>query len=337
MNATLLLNQNVLILLIADGAAALGALAAALIALFVLRGWDLDRYDTAQYRRQKYAWLVATLLIFSLASALFALIYFVFTLDTLSSIVPGAMCAAGVISYNDNGIYLLYLKVIALGIAGWWMLLYREEIRHGDWHRLKIRMYLALLLSVIWVGAWIMQWHFFANIDTHRILRCCTTLYGLFEGVNPLPWGLDPQRLAILFFLLYGTIITAWRGRERWILLVTLPLFLITSYYAVLYIFGPYIYEQPNHNCPFCMMKRDYYYVGYILWGTLLGGDFAGIWAILSELFLKRPQPFLRQAASRLLTLFVLICVAYVLLYFLRYHALLEASSDSMGGMMMEM
>lgn len=334
MNETLLPNQHVLLLLFADGTTALSAIVAAGIALFVLKGWDLDRYDAMQYRRQKYAWLVATLLIFSIALAIFALAYFVFTLDTLSSIVPGAMCAAGVISYTANGIYLLYLKIITLGLAGWWILLYREEIYRGDWHHLKKRMYLAILLSLLWTVTWIMQWHFFAAIDTHRVLRCCTTLYGLFEGVNPLPWGLDPLRLAILFFLLYGTIIAAWIGRERRILLVALLLFLIVSYYAVLYIFGPYIYEQPNHNCPFCMMKRDYYYVGYILWGALTGGSFAGIWAMVSELCLKHPQPALRRTMALLLTLFLLICIGYFLHYYLRYHTLLKAPVDSMSKMM---
>jgi hypothetical protein len=40
--------------------------------------------------------------------------YFVYTIDTLSNIVPGAMCGAGVIKANAYGNPLLALKIIIL-------------------------------------------------------------------------------------------------------------------------------------------------------------------------------------------------------------------------------
>ncbi len=337
MDNALLLNEHVAILLLSEGGAWVASLIAMIVAFRVLSGWDPDAYDALQYRRERHTWLVATLLIFVATVKLLTLPFFVFTLDRLSSVVPGAMCAAGVISFTSHGMGLLYLKIVLMGLMGFWMVLYRDELHRGDWRHVRVRMVYAGVLSLLYGVALVWEWRFFAAIDIHKVLNCCTTLYGLLEGMNPLPWGLDPVRLGTLFFLLYGLILTAWIGRERWLLGGGVILFFIVGYYAVLYIFGPYIYEQPNHNCPFCMMKREYHYVGYLVWGALLGGVFAGVWALLSEVVLHRRQPGLLRIMAGLLSLFVLLNVGYVGGYYLRHKTLLSVPEGGMSGMMMDM
>ena len=42
---------------------------------------------------------------------------------------------------------------------------------------------------------------------------------------------------------------------------------------------GVYIYELPTHRCPFCVLQRDYGYVGYALYLALLGGSVLGLGA----------------------------------------------------------
>jgi hypothetical protein len=37
-----------------------------------------------------------------------------------------------------------------------------------------------------------------------------------------------------------------------------------------------YIYELPSHHCPFCILQKDYRYVGYLLYVTAIGGGIAG-------------------------------------------------------------
>lgn len=64
-------------------------------------------------------------------------------------------------------------------------------------------------------------------------------------------------------------------------------LFLFVAYYAITYFFGLYIYEMPNHKCPYCMLQKEYYYIGYVIWGTLFVGTFLGITPFLMELVTK--------------------------------------------------
>ena len=38
-----------------------------------------------------------------------------------------------------------------------------------------------------------------------------------------------------------------------------------------------YIYELPTHACPFCLLQKEYHYIGYPLYLTLFGGAITGI------------------------------------------------------------
>jgi hypothetical protein len=38
-----------------------------------------------------------------------------------------------------------------------------------------------------------------------------------------------------------------------------------------------YIYELPTHHCPFCILQKEYGYIGYLIYLTLLGGAIAGL------------------------------------------------------------
>jgi hypothetical protein len=37
-----------------------------------------------------------------------------------------------------------------------------------------------------------------------------------------------------------------------------------------------YFYQLPTHHCPFCILQKEYYYVGYLLYVALLGGVVCG-------------------------------------------------------------
>jgi len=38
-----------------------------------------------------------------------------------------------------------------------------------------------------------------------------------------------------------------------------------------------YFYELPSHHCPFCILQKEYGYIGYALYATLLGGAISGL------------------------------------------------------------
>jgi hypothetical protein len=38
-----------------------------------------------------------------------------------------------------------------------------------------------------------------------------------------------------------------------------------------------YFYELPTHHCPFCILQKEYGYIGYLLYLLLLAGGLAGM------------------------------------------------------------
>ena len=61
-------------------------------------------------------------------------------------------------------------------------------------------------------------------------------------------------------------------GRSRASAAAALPVGLA----AVVSVLSPYLYELPTHHCPFCLLQAEYHFIGYPLYGSLLGGAVAG-------------------------------------------------------------
>jgi hypothetical protein len=65
---------------------------------------------------------------------------------------------------------------------------------------------------------------------------------------------------------------------------------------AVVSFISPYIYEQPNHHCPFCLLQAEHGYAGWVLYLPLFLGTATGIGAGLAA---ARGKDSLREAAPR--------------------------------------
>jgi hypothetical protein len=63
-----------------------------------------------------------------------------------------------------------------------------------------------------------------------------------------------------------------------------------------------YIYEHPNHHCPFCILKPEYGYQGYLLYLPLFAAAAAGLATGVLSLFGGRPNlaTLAPQASARL-------------------------------------
>ena len=71
------------------------------------------------------------------------------------------------------------------------------------------------------------------------------------------------------------------------------------------------------------MLQPEYYYIGYLLWGSLFLGSYIGISDAVSMLWLKKTNMISQNLVVGLLSIFVLLCTAYVTVYFLRNGVLL--------------
>ena len=319
----ILLNPHTIVYLLGEGVLWLMMAIAAGVSVHILLRWDFGSTSEEQYALERRAYLVMTILLFAFGMKFLLLPFFVFGIDRLSDLVPGAMCAAGVISANDYGMPLLFLKLLLLFLLLFWMALnhYDLEARHYPWFRAKSWLFLGIFVLAS-LELW-MDWAYFTHIDIHRPVSCCSALFGQLEGANPLPFGLDIPKLLLLFYLLYGLIVVATLARQDLLAVAGYGLFVVVAYYAVVYFFGTYVYELPTHKCPFCMLQKEYYYVGYLIWGTLFGGVFLGIVAgLLHRLIGARTEGMMR-AALWLVSGFVLLCSLYVGVYYIRNGVLL--------------
>ena len=310
-----LLNTQVQIYLLGESILYIFMLIAFAVSIHILLRWDFDSFSDEQYRLERRSYLVITILLFVFSVKFMLLPYFVFTIDALNTLVPGAMCAAGVISANSYGLELLFVKLFVIFTLTLWLMInyYDLEAKNYPYFKLKYGLYIAIFVLVS-IELWL-DFAYFTHIDIHQPVSCCSALFGQLEGANPLPFGLDIKMLLILFYTIFVTLMILLFSGQDIVALIFTALFLYLSYYAVVYFFGTYIYELPTHKCPFCMFQKEYHYIGYIVWGSLFGGSFLIIDSIVCKRVLGVDTTKSKRYGIGLITLFVFTVTAVVLIY----------------------
>ncbi len=293
------------------------------VSLPMLWRWDFKSSTKEQYILERRSYLVMTMLFVVFAIKFFLLPFFVFTIDKLSDLVPGAMCGAGVISANIYGMKLLFIKIFILFMVLLWIVINHYDLRAKNYPLFRLKLGIFFIIFALVSLELGLDFAYFLHIDIHKSVSCCSALFGQLEGANPLPFGLDTAKLLLLFGLLYLLIIVSTISRQSYLALLAYGLFVFVAYYAVVYFFGTYIYELPTHKCPFCMFQRPYYYIGYLIWGTLFSGVFLGIISTLLVLFLNIESRKLEKISLILVSIFVLICSLYVGVYYVKNGVLL--------------
>ena len=322
MNEVLLSNQ-VIVFLLSESTLFILLSVAFVVSLKVLVKWDFESFTPLQFALERQAYLVSTIILFVFLMKFILVVYFIFTIDTLSLLLPGAMCGAGVIKANVYGSYLLVLKMFILFLLTLWLYVHFYDMRtkNHQWFRQKSWLFsLIFVFIVLELG---LDFSYFSNINTHLPVSCCSALFGQLEGANPLPFGLNVPMLLILFFMLYVLVLLSLKSGYTMLYILANILFVYISYYAVVYFFGTYIYQLPTHKCPFCMLQAEYAYVGYLLWASLFMGTYMGLSDAISTLWLGKTHLKSQKIVTRLLSLFVLLCTAYVAVYYLRNGVLL--------------
>ncbi len=286
--------------------------------LTILKSWNFEATTTKQYILEKRSYLVLLIIFFTLSFKIILLPYFAYMIDTLSDVVPGAMCAAGVINANKYGVWLLWLKIFILFLVGIWIILNHYDLKAENYPFFKKKLWLFILIFALIAGESVLDILYLKNISTKSIVSCCSSIYGASGISNPIPFDLHVNELLALFYLLFTLSITTAIYRFKFFSLLSNIAFLYIAYYAVVYFFGTYIYELPTHLCPFCMLQSGYYYIGYFIWGTLFLGTFFGMSVSIIEYLTDIDLSRLFRYSIIFNTTFILICSTYVLLYYIK-------------------
>ena len=114
----LFLSSQVLIYLFSESILFILSIVSFVGSLMIIKSWDFHKTSTKQYNLEKKSYLIVLVIIFTLLFKILLMPYFAYTIDKLSNIVPGAMCAAGVIGANEYGNPLLVTKIAILFLIG---------------------------------------------------------------------------------------------------------------------------------------------------------------------------------------------------------------------------
>jgi hypothetical protein len=314
----ILLNNEVIVYLLSESVLYLLLLVACFATVGLLRRWNFDAFTSEQFTLENRSYLVMTIIFFVMMLKMLLLPYFIYTIDTLSDLIPGAMCGAGVIKANGYGNPLLVVKIAVLFLSGIWLSLNALDLKARNYPYIRLKSWLFLFIFLLLSMEFALDLLYFTHIETTNPVSCCSVIFGQNGGLNSLPLGLDIPKLLLLFYLLFALILLSALTDFILLSLFAGILFLVVAYYAVVYFFGTYIYELPTHKCPFCMLQDHYFYVGYFLWGSLLLGSFYLLDSAVMQYFFKRPSGRLKRIALLFLTFFVLLCSAYVGIYYLK-------------------
>lgn len=249
----------------------------------ILRKWDIQSGSEEQLILERKTYLISTLLTYVFGFELLSLFLFVFTVDRLHTFFVGAMCAAGSLFVNDYGYLALILKVINFLLAGLWLILNYADNKGYDYPLIKEKYFFLLILTPLIFAEMILQANYFLRLSPNIITSCCGSLFSINEG------GLTSELVAlpsiptkILFYLTMASTVSSGvyfylKKKGAYLFSLLSGATFLVSLASILSFISVYFYELPTHHCPFCILQKEYGYVGYPLYMVLFGGTISGM------------------------------------------------------------
>lgn len=282
----MILNPAIIAILSSSILICLLILAAAVFGLRVLRHWDLASGSELQLALERSTYLVSTVLATAFVFQLASFILFISTAEDLHALFVGAMCAAGTLNVNPYGYPALLLKGTVFLLAGLWLVLNHADNQSPEYPLIRIKYGLLLAIVPFSLAETIMLWLYLLGLEADVITSCCGTLFSagsqeVVAGINLSLFGLP---VAATFFSVMGITLAAGlfllvKGRGGVVYAAGSILALVVSMHAVITFVSPYVYQLPTHHCPFCLLQREYSYIGYLIFLPLLGGAVTGLGA----------------------------------------------------------
>jgi len=264
---------------------------AAFYGIHILRKWDIASGSELQLRLERKTYLISTFLNYTLGFQIISLFFYLFVADHLHTFLVGAMCAAGSLYANSYGYPTLILKLVNFLLVGIWLVLNYTDNRAHDYPLIKKKNLLLLVIAPLIVVETFLQGSYFIQLKPNIITSCCGSLFsGGNEIVRADIFALPIDAMKAFFFL--SLALTGLSGLRFYFKGTGGHLFsgfsALTFVVSILSIFSfisLYIYEMPTHNCPFCVLQKEYDYIGFPLYLTLIGGVISGVGAGLLTSF----------------------------------------------------
>ena len=247
--------------------------------------WDADSSSERQLLLERQTWLISTLLNYALGAQILSALLFVFTADDIHRLFVGAMCATGSLNANLVGWLVLLIKVALLFIASCWVVLNRLDQRTEDNPLIRPKYFFLLLMTPFVALDLYLQWSYFSGLQPEVITSCCGSLFSAEgEGVAADLAGMPIKQAMQLFFFVAGgyllVLLSCLLYRQAFLRILLFVFSILTFFVslgAVVSFISLYIYQMPNHHCPFDILQGHYNYIGYPLYAGLFCATLFGL------------------------------------------------------------
>lgn len=256
---------------------------AAWYGLRIIQSWDIKSGSELQLDLERRTYLISMVMSYVLGFQLLSLFLFIYTADAISPLFVGAMCAAGSLKVNSFGYPTVILKIINFFLAGVWLIINFTDNKAHDYPLIKAKYLLLVMMAPFLLAEAIVQSIYLLELKPNIITSCCGILFSAgSENVVGELIAL-PRKLSQIVFgasialtLAFGLYFyTTQKG--AYLFSITSVVTFVFSIIALISFISIYFYELPTHHCPFCILQKEYGYVGYALNSTLLLGAVFGL------------------------------------------------------------
>lgn len=286
----------------------------------IMRQWDLKSGSEKQLDLERRTYLISTILSYVLIFEIGCLFLFIYTADALHNQFVGAMCAAGSLNAAPYGYPAFLLKILNVILAGLWLIVNHVDNRAYDYPLIRKKYALLLILAPLIAAESIAQLLYFTGVKPDVITSCCGSLFSSEGGSVSSDMAALPAEMAMGGFYLSfaltfaaGLIYRLTGKLVRLFSFASLLFFGVASLSFISFI-SLYFYELPTHHCPFCVLQREYGYIGYLLYATLLAGVVSGTGTGILALFKRIGS--LAKILPRIQKRLAGVCLGSYLLFF---------------------
>ena len=292
----MILNPSVLALLVSSLLIGFMVLYSAVYGVQILKSWNIASGSELQLSLERKTYLISTILSYFLGIQIISLFLFIFTVDSLCPLFVGAMCAVGALTVNGFGYPTLILKLLNFLLAGLWLIINHADNSGFDYPLIRKKYAFLMVLTPLILAESALEITYFLEMKPDIITSCCGSLFspasrGIASEIAGAPSV--PMKLAFYtatgFTLLTGSFFVLKRRLGYLFALLSGSTFIV-SLVALISFISLYIYEMPSHHCPFCILQKEYHYIGYPLYASLLLGAVTGMGVGVLMPFRNRPS-----------------------------------------------
>jgi len=254
-------------------------------ALKIVRNWDTNSLSPMQLELEHRSELIATIVSWSLLFQIFSLLVFEITARSLAPFIPGAMCTVGTLEAHYLGWPVLFLKMGAMYLYGWWIVINHVDMQLEGFPLTRFKSWYMVFLFPLFLVDLFLQIAYFTGLDPSVISSCCGVIFEVEgEGFGSTVASLPPKitRAALFGFVAVLVVLSytlQWQNKTggKIVYAIGSAIGLFLGIAGVVAFVAPYIYMMPALHCPFIFLDHEHLNYGYLVYIPLFAASFLGV------------------------------------------------------------